>query len=478
MIWESIRKIVPDRASATGGSGLRRRAGAGQAIAPRRRTRLVRLVAILAVGALILSQCGEGDEEATDGDQDTTATTVETSEATTSTVFVPPPAPDPLPPEPPPVTTTAPPAPAPAAAPAPAPSEQLSGPPPVAVGVIPDMAIAVDGYAHAIFIQEYFSGPVSGLSASSSDTGVATTGVRAPDMLIVAPISNGSASITVTASGPGGTATQTFNARVGEGPQQVTRAATPQPAAPAPPPPAPPPPAPPPPPPPDGSDELLPIDDDLPPTPPDVGTADAVPTESLPPVEPTAAPALSGSVPAQTVGIGDTLVVDVRSYFEGIVQGWSVETSNPGFVAASMTVAGQVELRGVAAGTATITVTARNNLGEVAQAFNATAGASTATTTTTTTTTVRAGSTGILVLEGNNPSVSVNVDASTTLDLSRSFSAAAISFDVEDVPSGVEITVSGSIATIRGVTRGFYTVKIVAKATNSSIKRPATIQVN
>ena len=93
---------------------------------------------------------------------------------------------------------------------------------------MPDLAVAVDGYAHAVFVQEYFSGPVDGYSATSSDSGVARAGVRAPDMLIVAPVSNGAVSITVTAFGAGGTATQTFTARIGAGPVQVPRPATPR----------------------------------------------------------------------------------------------------------------------------------------------------------------------------------------------------------------------------------------------------------
>ena len=343
----------------------------------------------------------------------------------------------------------------------------------MAVGVIPDVAIAVDGYAHAMFVQEFFSGPVTGYSATSSDTGVAAAGVRAPDLLIVAPFSNGSASITVTASGPGGTATHTFNARVGEGPQQVTRVATPQPPAPAPAPP----PAPPAPPPPDDSDELLPIDDDLPPPPPDTGASEAVPTESLAPVEPTAAPTLSGSVPAQTVALGDTITLDVGSYFGGIVQSWTVETSNPAVVVIeSLPEAGRIVVRGVAAGTATVTVTAVNSLGEVAQAFNVTVGPST--TTTTTTTTARTGSTGILLTVGANPSVQVNVGQSATLDLRVHFTAAATAFEVRDVPSGVRVTVVGSVATITGVSRGSYTITLVGSNANASSNKPARIQVN
>ena len=421
-------------------------------------------MAILAVGALLLSQCGDG-EEATDGDQETTDTTAEVSDVPTTMAFEPPPAPEPLPPvEPPPAPAPAP-APAAAAPPAPAPS----GPPPVAQGVMPDLAVAVDGYAHAVFVQEYFSGPVDGYSATSSDSGVARAGVRAPDMLIVAPVSNGAVSVTVTAFGAGGTATQTFTARIGAGPEPVTRPAAPAPApAPPAPAPAPPPPAP------DDSDELLPIDDDLPPTPPD---SDAVPTDTLPPADATEAPTLSGQIPAQTVEVGQTLALNVTHYFGGVIQGWAVASSHPAIAEVSMTTRGRADVRGIAVGTATITVTASNNIDDVAQAFNVTVGAATTTTTTTTAAQTGSTATGFLVLVGNNPSVQVNVGGTTTLDISQYFSGAT-SFDVENVPSGAQVTVSGSVATITGVTAGDYTIRLVASSANASIKRPARIRVN
>lgn len=466
--------MVPSRAHVTGESGSQGRRHGRKHVPARRAPRIIRLVAILAAGALVLSQCGEG-EEATDGEQETTDTTAEVSEAPTTTAFEPPPAPEPLPPaepaQPAPAAAPAPaPAPAPAAAAPPAPAP--SGPPPVAQGVMPDLAIAVEGYAHAVFVQEYFSGPVEGYSATSSDSGVARAGVRAPDMLIVAPVSNGAVSITVTAFGAGGTATQTFTARIGAGPEPVARPAA-SPPAPAP--------APPPPPPPDdsdepaeGSDELLPIDDDLPPLPPD---SDAVPTEILPPAEPTEAPTLSGQVPAQTVEVGQTLELNVTSYFSGVVQSWNVASTDPATAEVSMTTAGRADVRGVAEGDATITVTARNTLGNVAQAFNVTVGA--ATTTTTTTTAARSGSTatGFLVLVGDNPSVAVSVGQSTTLDLSQYFSAAATEFDVKNVPSGVRVTVSGSVATITGVSAGDHPITLVGSNANASIERPARVRV-
>jgi len=344
---------------------------------------------------------------------------------------------------------------------------------------MPDLAVAVDGYAHAVFVQEYFSGPVDGYSATSSDSGVARAGVRAPDMLIVAPVSNGAVSITVTAFGAGGAATQTFTARIGAGPEPVTRPAAP---APAPAPPAPPAPAPPPPAPDesdesDESDELLPIDDDLPPT---LSDSDAVPTDTLPPPDVTEAPTLSGTVPAQTVEVGQTLALNVTPYFGGVIQGWAVESSHPTIAEVSMTTRGRADVRGIAVGTATITVTASNNIGEVKQAFNVTVGAATTTTTTTTTTAAQTGSTatGFLVTVGGNPSIQVDVGESTTLDLSLHFSAAATVFEVRNVRSGLQVSVSGSIATITGVTRDTYTITLVGLQGPNFATKTARVQVN
>lgn len=337
-----------------------------------------------------------------------------------------------------------------------------------------DLEVAVDGYAHAVFLQEFFSGPVTDYSVTSSDTAVAAVGVRAPDMLLVAPVSNGSASITVTATGPGGTATQTFLARVGAGPEQVDRpTSSPAPAT-VPPAPTPEPEPEPEPELPDGSDELLPIEDDLPPRPPD--TAETLPADSLEPLEATEAPTLADQVPAQTVAVGATITVDVRPHFGGIIDGWTVEISDTAVAAIEPSPgAGRAVLRGVATGTATVTVTAANNLGEVAQAFNVTV---TEQPPTTTTTQGSEASTGILVLEGENPSVRVDLGQSTTLEMSRHFSSAATSFSVRSVPAGVNVTVSGSVATITGVARGDYTITLVASNTNASIERPARIRVD
>ena len=513
VIWDSRRIIVPSRAQGTGESGLRRRLPGRREDSPRRNSRVIRLVAILAVGALVLSQCGGEDEESTDGVEESTPTSTDATtgaaEASATTVFAAPPAPDPLPPPEPPAAPQ-PAAPQPAA-PTPPPSPAPSGPPPVTVGVMSDMAVAADGYAHARFVAEFFGGPIDDYSAVSSDNGVATAGVSPPNMLIVAPVSNGTASITVTAFGPGGTATQTFVARVGAGATQVNRSTVPQPSPP-PPAPAPPParqePAA------EESDVMVPTEE-LPPRPPaaepDTST-DAIPTESLPPIRATAAPTLSGAVPEQTINVGQTVTVDVTSHFAGIVQGWAVESSNSTSVEASMTVAGRVTVRGLAAGTSTVTVTAVNDIGSVAQAFRVTVGAGSGTTTTTaagttTTTTAAAGTTTTTTAAAGTTTTTTAAAGTTTtttaattietvagpldftvavgrsirVDLSELFSGEATGFNVTYDASGsggrVDVTVRGSEATIRGVQAGKIVITIAATRSSQRVTQLATVEV-
>ena len=334
------------------------------------------------------------------------------------------------------------------------------------------MRVAGDGLAHARFVAEFFSGPVNGYSASSSDNGVATAGIQSPDLLIVAPVSSGTASVTVMASGPGGTATQTFTVRVGTGSDQ-TRFADAAAAAPAP---APAPPA-------AQQAEVFVPSEELPPEapiapapPPEDAVEDTGPVELLPAVPVTEAPTLSGSVPEQSVIVGQSKTVDVNSYFGGVVQGWAVESSAPTNVPVSMTVAGVVTFDGGAIGTSTVTVTASNDIGSVAQSFQVTV-----TTNSGNTNSGNTGSSGILTTVGSSPRVTVAVGQTTTLDLSQYFSTAATGFDVDydetDSNRLVDVTMDGPVATIQGLRVGNTTIDLLASSPSARIERTATIQV-
>ena len=410
---------------------------------------------------------------------------MQVTEPPATTAFVAPPAPEPAPPPAPEPPTPPAPEPAPPVTAPPAPAS--SAPAPLAAAAAPDVAIAVDGYAHAIFVDGYFSGPVTGYSAVSSDPGVATVAVHPPDMAIITPVSRGSTIITVTASGAGGTATQNLRADVGDGPVQVERPA-PSPSPPA----SPPPPAPeveesifePPPeveesifePPPAQVEELTPLEDEeIPPPAPGTDEAtDAAPGEA-PAAEVATSPTLSGSMPAQEVGVGRSILVDVSPFFGGVVQRWAVNPSDPTVVVARVSEDGGLTLRGVSAGTTSVTVTAANDMGEVAQLFLVRVWA---TPTTTTTTAATDSQSGLLVLVGPNPSVTVAAGGFVNLDMRAYFSDAATDFSVDNRNSGVTVTVAGSVASISGVTPGTYTILLIASTSNSHIRRPAKVTVN
>ena len=335
-----------------------------------------------------------------------------------------------------------------------------------------EMRVAGDGLAHARFVAEFFGGPVDGYSASSSDNGVATAGVQLPDLLIVAPVSNGSTSVTVTASGPGGTATQTFTVRVG--PQSgIAPGASSAPApAPSPPPITSP-----------TSDDAEPFipTEVLPPV--DVAPDDPdlvdIPTETLSAVGVTAQPVLVGTIPQQSVAAGQSLVLEIGSYFGGVVQVWSVESSNPTTVSVAINAFGVVTLVGGASGTATITVRAANILGSVAQAFpvsvsdvatSGTAGSDTP-----------AAAPAELTVVGDSPNLALLLGQLKPLDLSNYFSEAATGFDVSYDPTGpdgrVDIRMTGSVAKIRGVQVGTISITLIATAGTARVTRLATIQV-
>ena len=75
---------------------------------------------------------------------------------------------------------------------------------------------------------------------------------------------------------------------------------------------------------------------------------------------PNRAPAPSGAIPAQTVNAGETVTLDVASYFsdpDGDALGYGATTSAPGVVSVS-TSGSSLIMVGVAEGTATVTVTA------------------------------------------------------------------------------------------------------------------------
>ncbi len=483
MSTESKPGPVPDDCVTAGEEGclwrLRVVAGASPGQRARWFSRFARGVAVSAAGVLLLAQCLGGDGESSEGDgaepaiSQAAGTSAGPAPPGTDTTALPP-APGPVSPGPaPPAPAT--PAPAPTVATA-APLPPPSGPPPVAVGTIPEMRMNSGGLAHALFVAKFFDGPVEGFYAASSDTNVATAGVAPPDLLIVSPVSDGSASITMTASGPGGTATQTFAVRVGPAtaaapapsPPAAAPAAPPPAAAPAAPPAAPAPAAPPAAPAPAEDTEPFVPEEEIPalaPT-PETTTPDGVPLDSLVSDPVTEAPTLSGGIPAVTMIVGQSRTVNMRSSFGGIVQGWSVVSSSPANVRAWMETSGVVSLSGDVLGDSTIMVTATNDAGRAAQGFLVS---------------VKTASQVVLTTVGGSPQVLISVGHTADLDLSRYFSEAATGFDVTynraDPNRLVDVTVQGSVASIRGLRAGTVRITLVASNSTTRITRPATVQV-
>ena len=438
-------------------------------------------MAILAVGALLISQCADEEEPADGAEENATTTTVETATgapaAPATTTAGAPAAPEPLPP---PTAEPVPQPPAPATSP---PSASPSGPPPVAVGTMPDLEIAADGYAHAVFVARYFGGPIEGFSAAAADSGVATAGVSPPEMLLVAPVSNGATSITVTASGPGGTATQTFTVRVGAGPAPVDRPAAPPPPQPASDPAEEPDELPPPPPDQPDDDVLIPIEsleavtpsDDLPVLDPSESSDPLPPPEEPlpeppPPVEVTEAPSLSGSVPPQLVDLGATVTVEVGPYFTGVVEQWEVESSHPNQVVARISAPGVVAVRGASVGLSVVTVTATNSLGSVAQVVRVV---------------VRAGDDSpppdIAMLGDDAPRFTVALGGTAQVNLADYMPDGAtgfsVSYDGSNPDGRIDVHVRGSVAAIRGVQVGKIVVTLTATLAGDRVTKPALVDV-
>ena len=173
------------------------------------------------------------------------------------------------------------------------------------------------------------------------------------------------------------------------------------------------------------------------------------PTE--PPPVPNRAPVASGSIPAQTVSVGESATVSVASAFsdpDGDALTYAVASSAPGV--ASATVSGtDVTVTGVAAGTATLTVTATDPGGLSAeQGFEVTV------------------PNRAPVASGSIPAQTVSVGESATVSVASAFSdpdGDALTYAVASSAPGVaSATVSGTDVTVTGVAAGTATLTVTA----------------
>ena len=262
-------------------------------------------------------------------------------------------------------------------------------PPPVAptqVGTIPNQIIAT-GQTATLDIVFYFNDPDGGpltYAAASSAAGVVSVAVSGGALTLVG-VAAGTATVTVTATDPDGlTAAQGFQVTV-EKPNQ---------------------------------------------------TPEAV-----------------GTIPAQTVGVGQTTTLDVAGSFrdpDGNALTYTAASSAAGVVTVSMS-GSTLTLVGVTAGTATVTVTATDPDGlTAAQGFQVTV--------------EKPNQTPEAV--GTIPAQTVGVGQTTTLDVAGSFrdpDGNALTYTAASSAAGVvTVSMSGSTLTLVGVTAGTATVTVTA----------------
>ena len=178
----------------------------------------------------------------------------------------------------------------------------------------------------------------------------------------------------------------------------------------------------------------------------------AVGPAPLPPPPPNRAPVPAGSIPAQTVAVGETAVVDVSAYFsdpDGDALSYTAETSDAGV--AEVSVSGStVTVSAVGRGSATVTVTATDP------------GGLTATQTLGATVPNRAPEPA-----GSLPDQTVQAGQTATLDVSPYFTDAdgdALSYAAATSSSSVSTaSVSGAVVTIQGVAVGETTLTVTAR---------------
>ncbi len=172
------------------------------------------------------------------------------------------------------------------------------------------------------------------------------------------------------------------------------------------------------------------------------------------PVEPNRAPVAAGAIPSQTVTEGETATVNVSSYFndpDGDALTYSAATSNA--AVAGVSVSGStMTIAGVAPGTASVTVTARDPGGlEAAQSASVTV--------------QRANQAPVTA--GAIPSQTVTEGETAPVNVSSYFNdpdGDALTYSAATSNAAVAgVSVSGSTMTIAGVAPGTATVTVTAR---------------
>lgn len=170
------------------------------------------------------------------------------------------------------------------------------------------------------------------------------------------------------------------------------------------------------------------------------------------PIQPNRAPEASGTIPDQTVAVGDSVWLDVSYYFgdpDGDELTYSAATS-AAVVAAAVTSGSTVTVAGVAGGSATVIVTARDPDGLSTQsAFSAVVPNRTP------------------VADDTIPDQTVTVGGSVSLDLSRYFidpDGDTLAYSAAtSAPAVAAAVVSGNTVTIAGVAKGAANLTVTAR---------------
>ena len=167
---------------------------------------------------------------------------------------------------------------------------------------------------------------------------------------------------------------------------------------------------------------------------------------------PTAAPAGSSSAISKTLYIGDTETIEIARKFTGSVASYTVVSSNTPAATASIT-GYDLTITAVAAGSATVTVTATNSLGSATQTYNLTI-----------LTPVPPSTVGTIANQ------SMNIGDTTTVNVSGYFDGNVDSYSVTSSNlTQATAVLNGPILTVTGIAAGSPTVTVTATNNTNAI---------
>ena len=172
-------------------------------------------------------------------------------------------------------------------------------------------------------------------------------------------------------------------------------------------------------------------------------------------------PAASGVLKDREVALGATAAVDAASAFSGSVDSYSARSSDESVVAVSVS-GSAVSLRGVAVGSAHVSVRATNSAGSASQRFAVTVAAEPAPT-----------------LREALGDWSLRVDATERADLADVFAGRVVTYSAASSDEGVvSVSVSGSVMAVTGVGVGSATVTYTATNAGGGAGSSLTVTVS